>query len=104
MSSLVLSPLPTFPYAVDGNVFGNRDPANNIGLGDKFVAGDLIWVPAGTTVTLKLAIDSEALAPLNNLSAATSSSGADTNFAQSTDATTTLITRVSHAPLLIKLV
>jgi hypothetical protein len=92
-------------YAIDGNVFGNRDPATqNWGLGDKFVAGDLIWVPAGTQVTLKLAIDSEALAPLNNLSAATSSSGAGTNFAESTAATTTLITRVSHAPLLIKLV
>ena len=92
-------------YAVDGNVFGNRDPATkNWGLGDKFVAGDLIWVPAGTQITLNLAIDSEALAPLNNLSAATSSSGSGTNFAQSTAATTTLITRVSHAPLLIKLV
>jgi hypothetical protein len=92
-------------YAIDGNVFGNRDPATkNWGLGDKFVAGDLIWVPAGTEVTLKLAIDSEALAPLNNLSAATSSSGAGSNFAQSTTATTTLITRVSHAPLLIKMV
>jgi hypothetical protein len=92
-------------YAVDSNVFGNRDPATqNWGLGDKFVAGDLIWVPAGTQITLNLAIDSEALAPLNNLSAATSSSGAGTNFAESTVATTTLITRVSHAPLLIKLV
>lgn len=101
-------------YSVDGNVFGNRDPeVTNWGVENGFVAGDLIWVPAGTTITLKLAIDPEALAPLNNagtsfgsataLSQSTTFTSGD-NFTQTTEATTELITRVVTAPLLIKLV
>ena len=92
-------------YSVDGNVFGNRDPeVKNWGVEDGFVAGDLIWVPAGTTITLKLAIDPEALAPLNNLSASQSTTVGEGNFTETTEATTELITRVATAPLLIKLV
>jgi len=101
-------------YSVDGNVFGNRNPTiQNWGVVNGFVAGDLIWVPAGTTITLKLAIDPEALAPLNNagssfgsataLSQSTTFTNGD-NFTQTTEATTELITRVVTAPLLIKLV
>ena len=92
-------------YSVDGNVFGNRDPeVKNWGVEDGFVAGDLIWVPAGTTITLKLAIDPEALAPLNNFSASQSTLVGTGNFTQTTEATTELITREVTAPLLIKLV
>jgi hypothetical protein len=92
-------------YSVDGNVFGNRNPEyQNWGVVNGFVAGDLIWVPAGTTITLKLAIDPEALAPLNNLSASQSTTVGEGNFTQTTEATTELITRVVTAPLLIKLV
>jgi hypothetical protein len=53
---------------------------------------------------LKLAIDPEALAPLNNLSASQSTTVGEGNFTQTTEATTELITRVVTAPLLIKLV
>lgn len=110
-------------YAVDTNCFGNRTPDSdpngssvdpsynsNYGIEDGFIAGDLIWVPEGTTITLKLAIDSEAFLPLNNLgpsfaatnySQSTSYTGA--NFSQTTSATTNLITRTVKAPLLIKL-
>lgn len=92
-------------YSVDGNVFGNRDrTTTNWGVANGFVAGDLIWVPAGTTITLKLAIDPEALAPLNNLSASQSTTIGEGIFTQTTEATTELITRVVTAPLLIKLV
>ena len=100
-------------YSVDGNVFGNRDPeVKNWGVSDGFVAGDLIWVPAGTTVTLKLAIDPEALNPLNNAGPGYGSTTAQTQttsftsglFTLETTATTELITRVAQAPLLIKLV
>jgi len=100
-------------YSVDGNVFGNRDPeVKNWGVSDGFVAGDLIWIPDGTTVTLKLAIDPEALAPLNNVGTGYGTNIAQTqttnytstNFTLSTTATTELITRVATAPLLIKLV
>ena len=92
-------------YSVDGNVFGNRDrDVKNWGVADGFVAGDLIWIPTGTTITLKLAIDAEALAPLNNLSTSQITVVGAGNFIQTTEATTELITRVVTAPLLIKLV
>jgi hypothetical protein len=119
-------------YAIDTNCFGNRTPGStdeygyyvdgsgtaidpsynsNYGVEDGFVAGDLIWVPSGTTITLKLDIDSEAFMPLNNVGPAlaltnysqtTSYTGA--NFSQTTNATTNRITRTVQAPLLIKLV
>jgi hypothetical protein len=109
-------------YAVDGNVFGNRTPVNdesgvsNFGVGDGFRPGDLIWVPAGTKIVLKLAIDAEALNPINNFgpSSAFGGSTAGTQsdnftslnglFTHATEATTELITRTVTAPLLIKLV
>jgi hypothetical protein len=113
-------------YAVDTNCFGNREPDDtvdpngtsvdpsynsNYGVGDGFIAGDLIWVPAGTTVTLKLAIDSESFLPLNNVGAAFASTNytqttsyTGDNFSQTTSATTNLISRTVKAPLLIKLV
>ncbi len=116
-------------YAVDANVFGNRDPSSGVtssdpsanaadpnqpdnwGVADGFVAGDLIWVPAGTTVTLKLGIDYESFNPINNVGPSnayslTQSTTWNTNdgFSSSTNATTTLITRTVTAPLLIKLV
>ena len=101
-------------YSVDGNIFGNRNPEDkNWGVADGFVAGDLIWVPAGTTIILKLAIDPEALNPLNNVGAGYGSATAGTQstsfsyregFTLETEATTELITRTATAPLLIKLV
>ncbi len=115
-------------YAVDANVFGNRDPSSGVtssdpsanaadpnqpdnwGVADGFVAGDLIWVPAGTTVTLKLGIDYESFNPINNVgpnnvASLTQSTNVSTGlFTSSTNATTTLITRTVTAPLLIKLV
>lgn len=115
--------------AVDANIFGNRnpdpssntstdpsanamDPSNNRnwGVKDGFVAGDLIWVPQGTTVTLKLAIDYESFNPINNIGpnnvATLNQTTLVTNglFQSSTTATTTLISRTVTAPLLIKLV
>ena len=111
-------------YAVDTNCFGNRipnvdpsgtsvDPSynSNYGVEDGFIAGDLIWIPAGTTITLKLAIDSESFLPLNNVGPAFASSNytqstvyGGGNFIQTTSATTNLISRTVKAPLLIKLV
>jgi len=101
-------------YSVDANVFGNRNPATaDWGVSNGFQPGDLIWVPAGTTIVLNLAIDAESFLPLNNIgttnSAGISSSQSTTflqgdNFSLVTEATTTLITRTAKAPLLIKLV
>lgn len=116
-------------YAVNANVFGNRTPIadlaqnatgtavdpvdkNNYGVEDGFIAGDLIWVPAGTTVTLVLKIDTESFNPLNNQGVSNAVSTAQsqsttftsTNFTMLTQATTELIKRTCTAPLLIKLV
>lgn len=111
-------------YAVDTNCFGNRTPNvdpsgtsvdpsynSNYGVEDGFIAGDLIWIPAGTTITLNLAIDSESFLPVNNVGPAFSSTNysqstsyTGTNFSQTTSATTNLITRTVRAPLLLKLV
>lgn len=99
-------------YAVDSNCFGNRVPsgtdptdATNFGVNNGFLANDLIWVPAGIQVTLKLAIDAESFNPINNrgpsyVQDTTIDNG---NFTSNTTATTTLITRVVKAPLLIRL-
>ncbi len=104
-------------YSVDSNIFGNRDPqegeGTNWGVENKFVPGDLIWVPDGTTVTLKLAIDAEAFAPINNnsstnqsgtLSQNQSTTFTGVNFSLETEASNELITRVAKVPLLIKLI
>ena len=96
-------------YSVDANVFGNRNPeTKDWGVVDGFVAGDLIWVPNGTTITLQLAIDPEAFNPLNNNGPSKDVNQTtivtSENFSSTTTATTTLIKRVVTAPLLIKLV
>ena len=142
-------------YAIDGDVFGNRNPQqttgtssnpytdasgeaisstlykSNYGMSDGFIAGDLIFIPAGTTVKLHLVIDSENYYPLNVLgpsnvsnligsmdSARTTTktfidANGNTNtlyteaeeqiFTETTTATTTNIDRTLTAPLLIKL-
>ena len=100
-------------YAVDSNCFGNRVPSGtdptdetNFGVNNGFLANDLIWVPAGITVTLRLAIDPESFHPINNrgpnyvVQDTTVEAG---NFSSTTSATTTLINRVVKVPMLIRL-
>jgi hypothetical protein len=108
-------------YAVDADVFGNRTPGtngdagavdpnntNNWGVEDGFVIGDLIWVEAGTKVTLNLDIDYESFNPINNIgpdNVLSQTTNITTGlFRTSTSATTTNINRTVTAPLLIKLV
>lgn len=136
-------------YAIDGNPFANRTTQqstgtssdagtdasgttlastlykSNYGMSDGFVAGDLIFIPAGTTIKLHLVIDSENLNPLNNLGPSNVNSliqGQDSSrtytttyydannvlqtytvFTENSTATTTNIDRTLTAPLLIKL-
>jgi hypothetical protein len=118
-------------FAVDSNVFSNRDPVNgttasdpsnnaNYGLGDGFFAGDLILVPTGTTITLNLGIDLEAYNPINNIGANNVSAinemsnftqkyllptdaGYPGQYSEATSASLSKITRTLTAPLLIKL-
>ena len=42
--------------AISSNIFNNRDPSMNYTMNNKFVAGDLIYIPSGTTVKLKVNI------------------------------------------------
>ena len=119
-------------YAVDTNIFGNRnvgtsaDPSGNplnFGVGDGFMAGDLIYVAAGTQITLDLDIQSElSTITYNNPNTSTAStfSGIDTTTTSADSAITTMvvlgdyssvssitrknINRVLKAPLLIRLV
>jgi len=100
-------------YAVDSNCFGNRFPdgtdptdATNFGVNNGFLANDLIWVPNGIQVTLKLAIDAESFNPINNRGPtyAVQDTTVETgNFSSTTSATTTLIERVVKVPMLIRL-
>lgn len=118
-------------FAVDSNVFSNRDPVNgntasdptnhaNYGLADGFYAGDLILVPNGTTITLNLGIDLEAYSPINNTGPSTVSainqmsnfsqkyllptdSGYPGPYSEATSASLTKISRTLTAPLLIRL-
>ena len=119
-------------YAVDTNVFGNRytgtsaDPSGNpinFGVGDGFMAGDLIYVATGTQITLDLDIQAELfIDPFNNPNTSVSSTFSGINTTStSTDAAITEmvitgdyssissitrnnIKRVLKAPLLIRLV
>ncbi len=98
-------------YAVDQNVFGNRPtlPSNNASpnsISGGFKDGDLILVPAGTTITLNLEID---LGPtniptsgLNQISSSTTLYG-NHNYTVSTTAALNQIHRVLTAPLLFEL-
>lgn len=109
-------------YAVDSNIFGNRtpltgitasDPSNNsnYGINDGFVAGDLIFIPTGSTITLTLAVDNENINSINNIgptnviSATASSNNTSANgyFSETTTAAVNNIRRTLTAPILIKL-
>jgi hypothetical protein len=69
------------------------------------LANDLIWVPAGVKVTLRLAIDPESFNPINNKGPdyVQNTNFTNVNFSSVTNASTTLIERVVRAPLLIRL-
>jgi hypothetical protein len=104
-------------FAVDSNCFGNRVPdstagtsgaagdAANFGVNNGFLPNDLIWVPTGIEITLKLAIDAESFNPINNRGPnyVQSTDLTNGNFSSNTTATTTLITRVVKVPMLIRL-
>ena len=97
-------------FAVDSNCFGNRIDPSGVKYG--FIANDIIWVPQGTSIKLNLDIDAESFTPINNRgpiyanTVGISQDNAFTsgNFVETTQSTTTNISRVLVAPLLIRLV
>jgi surface protein len=115
-------------YAVDGNIFGNRDPSGNngsnnaadpsfnynYGVGDGFMSGDLIFIPNGMQITLNLNIAAEAYLPINNIGSSSSyltslmssqQSSFEYNnyYSISTTSSLTNINRIVKAPILIRL-
>jgi len=97
-------------FMVDSNVFRNRDPTiHNWGIIDGFVAGDLIFVPQGFTISLSLDIQAESLLPINNVGPSYLNAIRDklnwTNgfVTRNTTYTTTNITQTTTVPLLLVL-
>ena len=54
-------------FIIDNDIYKNRDPSDNIGLGNGFIGGDLIYVPDGITIGLTVDIESEPYTPINNI-------------------------------------
>lgn len=97
---------------VYSNPFNNRNQHGNNGLGysnkDGFIAGDLIFVPLGLTITLRLNIINNNV-NLNNLGTThvaqlcSASNYVHGYFSSNTTVTNTEIVRIVKAPLLIQL-
>jgi len=100
----------TLRWVVDTNIFRNRDPNDhNYGVVDGFVAGDLVFIPEGFTITLSLDIEAETLFPINNVGPAFLNTIRDKlNWTRgyvkrSTTWSTTNITQTTTVPILLVL-
>lgn len=99
-------------YATTTNVFDNRATDSNIGHSDGFIEGDLIYMPDGITITMKVDIEPEPYTPLNNVGPTNLSSinnlinytEPQTNITKQTTSTVTNITQTYRVPILIVLV
>jgi photosystem II stability/assembly factor-like uncharacterized protein len=102
----------TLRYVVDSNIFRNRFPntnKTNYGIVDGFMAGDLIFIPNGFTITMSLDIQAESILPINNIGP--SNLNAIYNIInltrgyikRSTTYSTTNITQVTTVPILLSL-
>jgi hypothetical protein len=97
-------------FAIEHNVFANRDASLNIGLQNGFLAGDLIYIPTGTSITLSLDIANDGYQTITNIGPSQVTTltlisdfkeqYGDTNYTKSTLATTTGINRTLTSPLL----
>jgi len=97
-------------FTIDSNIFNNRDPrVKNYGMVDGFVAGDLIFIPEGFTITLSLDIEAEAYSPINNvgpsyLNAIRNRLNWTRGFVKRTTTATTMnITQTTTVPILMVL-
>jgi photosystem II stability/assembly factor-like uncharacterized protein len=95
-------------YVVDTNIFNNRNPTeHNYGIPDGFVAGDLIFIPEGFTISLSVDIEAEPYLPINNVGPSYLNSIRNRlNWTRgyvkrTTTATTTNITQTTTVPLLL---
>jgi len=102
----------TLRYALDGNVFENRFPSDNklnYGVVDGFIAGDLIFIPEGFTITLSLNIQQETILPINNIGPTNLDAISDVinwtrgYIKRTTTYSTTNVTQVTTLPILLEL-
>jgi photosystem II stability/assembly factor-like uncharacterized protein len=97
-------------YVVDTNIFNNRNPSiHNWGVVDGFVAGDLVFIPAGFTIALSVDIEAETYLPINNVGPSYLNSIRNRlnwtrgYVTRTTTATTTNITQTTTVPILLVL-
>lgn len=97
-------------FTIDTNIFNNRDPrVKNYGMVDGFIAGDLIFIPEGFTISLSLDIEAETYSPTNNvgpsyLNAIRNRLNWTRGYVKrTTTATTTNITQTTSVPILLVL-
>jgi photosystem II stability/assembly factor-like uncharacterized protein len=96
-------------YASGTNIFDNRPVENNPGVTDGFMNGDLIYIPGGISITLKVDIEQEPYSPISNVGPTNLSSinnlinysESQTNIRKQTTSTTTNITQTYTVPILI---
>lgn len=100
----------TIRYASETNVFNNRPIEDNTGPSNGFVAGDLIYIPNGISITLTVNIEPEPYAPINigptNLSAIDpliNYTIPETNISKQTSSSLTNITQTYSVPILVSL-
>lgn len=100
----------TLQFVVDSNCFRNRNPnLHNYGIVDGFVAGDLIFIPEGFTISLSLDIQAETLSPINNIGPSFLNAIRDKlnwtrgHIKRNTTWSTTNITQTTTVPILLVL-
>lgn len=99
-------------YASGTNIFDNRPAENNMGPSDGFVAGDLIYIPNGISITMTVNVEQEPYAPINNVGPTNLSSvnhlinysEPQTNIRKVTTSSITNITQTYTVPILVVLV
>ena len=98
-------------YVIYSNTFGNRNPGDPdiIFRDDKFVEGDILYIPTGITVTLTLNINANNIelsylgdAKIDELKI--KYDYVDGSFSRNTTTTIDRITQVIKAPLLLKII
>ena len=98
-------------FASGTNIFDNRPAENNTGPSDGFIAGDLIYIPNGISVTLTVNIEQEPYDPINNVGPTNLSSidhlinysESRANIRKQTTSSTTNITQTYNVPILVVL-
>lgn len=99
-------------YAANTNIFNNRPTENSIGPADGFIAGDLIYIPDGISITMTVNLEPEPYVPATNIGPTNLSSvnhlinytESQTNIRKQTTSSVTNITQTYRVPILVVLV